>query len=324
MGRDRIGISKCCGSIYFNPRAPYGARPPRTLSHIRRYKYFNPRAPYGARRVHLRLRRDGRGISIHAPRMGRDCKHCFYNTCNFVISIHAPRMGRDTHSSRPRAYRRYFNPRAPYGARLPQYFLMLSSPIFQSTRPVWGATHVFMIPICTIRISIHAPRMGRDIDLIFIGSSAPHFNPRAPYGARLRHFLIYYNHKKISIHAPRMGRDCMTLLTALTSRLFQSTRPVWGATLVSLSRLMQKYKFQSTRPVWGATIALGVLIGEADFNPRAPYGARHHLEPIRNLNRQYFNPRAPYGARLCKAFKILKLKSFQSTRPVWGATLLLY
>ena len=55
---------------------------------------------------------------------------------------------------------------------------------FQSTRPVWGATHGGLFFMRRKAISIHAPRMGRDE------------NARA-HG--------WWD--EISIHAPRMGRD---------------------------------------------------------------------------------------------------------------------
>ena len=55
-------------------------------------------------------------ISIHAPRVGRDEE----GTAVFRhggISIHAPRVGRDRSRPRRPAPPRYFNPRAPCGAR---------------------------------------------------------------------------------------------------------------------------------------------------------------------------------------------------------------
>ena len=59
---------------------------------------------------------------------------------------------------------------------------------------------------------------------------------------------------------------------------FQSTLPVWGATLgrgVSLSLDV----FQSTLPVWGATNnGGGPTHGEEHFNPRSPCGER--LPPL--------------------------------------------
>ena len=34
---------------------------------------------------------------------------------------------------------------------------------FQSTRPVWGATNAKILEIIKAKISIHAPRVGRDL-----------------------------------------------------------------------------------------------------------------------------------------------------------------
>ena len=61
---------------------------------------------------------------------------------------------------------------------------MLES-LFQSTRPVWGATNAMISKGITAKISIHAPRVGRDGDCV-------------------RSTL---DRTRISIHAPRVGRD---------------------------------------------------------------------------------------------------------------------
>ena len=65
--------------------------------------------------------------------------------------------------------------------------------------------------------------------------------------------------KGISIHAPRAGRDDLTGDTIAPEDLFQSTRPVRGATQ-RLENAAQYNGFQSTRPVRGATIK-----NEAEF-----------------------------------------------------------
>ena len=56
---------------------------------------------------------------------------------------------------------------------------------FQSTRPVWGATHHRVLVV-----KVHH-----------------YFNPRAPYGARPAAGGLFVPGFAISIHAPRMGRD---------------------------------------------------------------------------------------------------------------------
>ena len=124
------------------------------------------------------------GVSIHAPRAGRDSynarlskfHHRFQSTRpvrgattirslvtnTTIVSIHAPRAGRD-----------------------PQIRFSIISPMqFQSTRPVRGATCVACNLDIGGRVSIHAPRAGRDA--------------RACRG---------WGRRKVSIHAPRAGRD---------------------------------------------------------------------------------------------------------------------
>ena len=55
---------------------------------------FNPRAPCGARHPQGRKGSGIGGISIHAPRVGRDDERAAYERAR-EISIHAPRVGRD-------------------------------------------------------------------------------------------------------------------------------------------------------------------------------------------------------------------------------------
>ena len=103
------------------------------------------------------------GISIHAPRVGRDPLSLIIFYLHFAISIHAPRVGRDTSKCvcpgatvisihAPRVGRDTISQRRTASARR-----------FQSTRPVWGATIAIVNGILTnLDISIHAPRVGRD------------------------------------------------------------------------------------------------------------------------------------------------------------------
>ena len=56
------------------------------------------------------------------------------------ISIHAPHTERDPRFLAPLPPGSYFNPRAPYGARPEAAQESVEMPIFQSTRPIRGAT----------------------------------------------------------------------------------------------------------------------------------------------------------------------------------------
>ena len=216
--------------------------------------YFNPRAPYGARLVEVLIQRPS--VPFQSTRPIRGATSDENHKCGryFTISIHAPHTGRDLLRSRHSSDKRNFNPRAPYGARQLFPFPWFPVLVFQSTRPIRGAT---------LRHQRRA-RRGR------------HFNPRAPYGARLftnrllKAGMIYFNPRApygarrlwrrgcgsmrafqstrpirgatvseleerlcpcISIHAPHTGRDVVVLLSGLVCCLFQSTRPIRGATL---------------------------------------------------------------------------------------------
>ena len=122
-----------------------------------------------------------------------------------------------------------FNPRAPCGARPGIYLLRFLSCVFQSTRPMRGATRKSRDNLLTGDISIHAPHAGRDYCAEHQPKPKEHFNPRAPCGARL---------------------SCSRPLAR--PLLFQSTRPMRGAT----------------------TRGMSAFSTDRHFNPRAPCGAR--------------------------------------------------
>ena len=190
-----------------------------------------------------------------------------------------------------------FNPRAPRGARL-------VPPAFD---------------VAILRISIHAPREGRDVLAGVPGGDSRYFNPRAPRGARLEVTSKYAFNK-----------------------LFQSTRPARGATAMdrSSTRLMMisihapregrdpwrgetniwRWNFNPRAPRGARRNGRARHLARRDhFNPRAPRGARPSCHRLR-WHRTYFNPRAPRGARLAGEPVTYARAVFQSTRPARGAT----
>ena len=80
-----------------------------------------------------------------------------------VVSIHAPRAGRDVTGTAIRCPCGRFNPRAPRGARRRHPRRPCQTTRFQSTRPARGATSARDLARPVRRVSIHAPRAGRDI-----------------------------------------------------------------------------------------------------------------------------------------------------------------
>ena len=61
--------------------------------------------------------------------------------------------------------------------------------IFQSTRPMRGATRPGQQRRCTSEISIHAPHAGRDAEWCRSSTPGTNFNPRAPCGARQQKYI---------------------------------------------------------------------------------------------------------------------------------------
>ena len=171
-------------------------------------RYFNPRAPCGARLFTLKWSTAEVKISIHAPRVGRDSLAPEENTDEEEISIHAPRVGRDSRAGTlMHIYTAFQSTRPVWGATIPNYWENTGRQ-FQSTRPVWGAT---ICRICLSRVPSN-------------------FNPRAPCGARPTKAFALLVTFAISIHAPRVGRDQALTMARRICKIFQSTRPVWGAT----------------------------------------------------------------------------------------------
>ena len=150
---------------------------------------------------------------------------------------------------------RYFNPRAPCGARLVDCFNYS----------------------CPFRISTHAPLAGRDF--LFcpeVIARWPYFNPRAPCGARLNNLWdLRWLHgfqptrplrgataaakraaheRLISTHAPLAGRDDSTFHHSEKYQNFNPRAPC-GARPGRGGGSNGPHKFQPTRPLRGATDA---------------------------------------------------------------------
>ena len=168
-------------------------------------------------------------------------------------------------------------------------------------------------------ISIHAPRVGGDSVRHFTLPGFHYFNPRPPCGGRLEAFT--FRHGQLA---------------------FQSTPPVWGATRWQ-GRLMESCSFQSTPPVWGATAQLqwgGLEIAISIHAPRVggdKIGGRavilmdlfQSTPPVWGATRRLtasavrcrFQSTPPVWGATGKANVLSHIYLFQSTPPVWGATL---
>ena len=189
------------------------------------------------------------------------------------ISIRAPRAGCDHYTLHVHLGFGIFQSTRPvWGATVLVCPTMLES-LFQSTRPVWGATFDNLLDATGYPISIHAPRVGRDTTV-----------------------LLFDEFQSISIHAPRVGRDRRYDMYGLHRHHFNPRAPC-GARLLRVAVISAAVVISIHAPRVGRDWREATQGGKTQyFNPRAPCGARHgKLHSV--ANGQDFNPRAPCGAR---------------------------
>ena len=175
-----------------------------------------------------------------------------------------------------------------------------------------------MDDLCSI--SIHAPRVGGDAAIPGTPAAGRYFNPRPPCGGR--HGQGQAAHRKLQFQStPPVWGATLTLQDGYTwAGLFQSTPPVWGATSAFSSWVKVFFAFQSTPPVWGATEQRRHPGPQDCISIHAPrVGGDARAAWSRPCGR-YFNPRPPCGGRhTSEPVKVFSM-IFQSTPPVWGAT----
>ena len=146
-----------------------------------------------------------------------------------AISIHSPRMGRDPSSPGRSLQPRNFNPLSPHGERPRRPATPNLRRRFQSTLPAWGETRFCTTCRCIQQISIHSPRMGRDVSMLLMAQGMT-----------------------ISIHSPRMGRDGQSSFQFGRDRHFNPLSPHGERLLIGMS-IAGLEPFQSTLPAWGET-----------------------------------------------------------------------
>ena len=191
---------------------------------------------------------------------------------------------------------------------------------FQSTLPGWGATACRHPPprghgisihaprmgsdqnvlssIVTLWISIHAPRMGSDHTITLRAFRKIRFQSTLPGWGATRGRIVTGAVVDISIHAPRMGSDRLRPRGAPCSGHFNPRSPDGERLSFSINRLLS-WIFQSTLPGWGATkIRPRLNLIPTYFNPRSPDGERRCIVVLMPVIVTNFNPRSPDGERL--------------------------
>ena len=219
-------------------------------------------------------------------------------------------------------HKKDFNPRSPCGERQSVSVRQVSNMIFQSTLPVWGATTA---PGSTASgLCDFNPRSpcGERRDNSGGATRGGNFNPRSPCGERPSLIKITAIDGGISIHAPRVGSDRFGAATAPEDEQDISIHaPRVGSDWSSQCQKGFPSAFQSTLPVWGATLPKqGLQQVRRNFNPRSPCGERPRRSgPVQKApGISIHAPRV--GSDLYHMVGSTPATVFQSTLPVWGAT----
>ena len=166
-----------------------------------------------------------------------------------------------------------FNPRAPCGARQITLLEEICSRLFQSTRPMRGATPARRRSKRNRKFQSTRPMRGATVTDTRERLRLLFQSTRPMRGATQQHRSCE-RQERISIHAPHAGRDRERNPALLLGQNFNPRAPC-GARLSTGSKGNAVLLFQSTRPLRGATlIDADLLEDQFDFNPRAPCGAR--------------------------------------------------
>ena len=192
--------------------------------------------------------------------------------------------------------------------------------VFQSTRPIRGATSMPSRPFALPPISIHAPHTGRDICTRCPASPPGRFQSTRPIRGATPVSSSTSLRQLISIHAPHTGRDIFSV-SLVPCFGISIHAPHTGRDIPYSVKALVDIAFQSTRPIRGATSSRDTLYAAAtDFNPRAPYGARQ-VVPEELVEVRTISIHAPHTGRDdIQVVPRAPPEAFQSTRPIRGAT----
>ena len=192
---------------------------------------------------------------------------------------------------------------------------------FQSTHPVWGATQQSRPSCIPQRISIHAPRVGCDVQHLGVlvqvvlfqsthpvwgatgdrpttSTPKPYFNPRTPCGVRLFMEEQLAQLQAISIHAPRVGCDAVFPVLSRMGLIISIHAPRVGCDLGVVHPTVEVL-ISIHAPRVGCDSAskrLGRLLNL--FQSTHPVWGATGLAPQRDHLSGDFNPRTPCGVRL--------------------------
>ena len=168
--------------------------------------------------------------------------------------------------------------------------------IFQSTLPAWGET-ASARRVSTFRtISIHSPRMGRDLpewtircDRFGFQSTLPAWGETGPCRPGS---LQAADFNPLSPHGERRAAWRTTSKTGV----FQSTLPAWGETILA-KKNVEAYFISIHSPRMGRDPAPVVTADDENISIHSPRMGRDQPDHLRTGRSDNFNPLSPHGER---------------------------
>ena len=217
--------------------------------------------------------------------------------------------------------------------------MQVGLPIFQSTCPVRGTTHIQAGEAATVRISIHVPRAGHDerriivlclieifqstcpmrgtTSVMYFWSLATLFQSTCPMRGTTRKSRAVMPQSIFQSTCPMRGTT-KTAWAILCSFQFQSTCPMRGTTYCS--RLMKKSgAFQSTCPMLGTTELGTTFTAMGSISIHVPH-AGHDLCQRRSFFLLYISIHVPHAGHDLESMPLCRHFIFQSTCPMRGTT----
>ena len=150
--------------------------------------------------------------------------------------------------------------------------MQVGLPIFQSTCPVRGTTHIQAGEAATVRISIHVPRAGHDERRIIVLCLIEIFQSTCPMRGTTSVMYFWSLATLFQSTCPMRGTTRKSR-AVMPQSIFQSTCPMRGTTKTAWA-ILCSFQFQSTCPMRGTTWRVCLYADILYFNPRAPCGAR--------------------------------------------------
>ena len=148
--------------------------------------------------------------------------------------------------------------------------------LFQSTRPVRGATQGGPVLAVPERISIHAPHAGRDVILNPIPQEVALFQSTRPMRGATPHFRFHDLRHIFQSTRPMRVRLSLTLLRSAV--LYFNPRAPCGARPDHVRRWLSHLKISIHAPHAGRDFTCcNTRPFRTNFYPRAPCGARPHF-----------------------------------------------